>query len=106
MRFAAGQAVAVLYSVIQLFGYLRGQLVRPIADIVTEFDLLGEWTAACRRIGDSFEEPSAAVGLELAESELWMCSAAWLATVAALDLGRTVKVETKWDLGDKFGKAA
>ena len=65
-----------------------------------------EQTAACRRIGDSFEEPSAAVELELAESERWMCSAAWLATVAALDLGRTVKVETKWDLVDKFGKAA
>ncbi len=62
--------------------------------------------AACRRIGDSFEEPSAAVELELAESERWMCSAAWLATGCALNFGRTVKVETKWGLVDKFGKAA
>ncbi len=65
-----------------------------------------EQTAACRRIGDLFEKPSAAVELELVVLEQWMCSAAWLATVAALDSERIVKVETMWGLVDRFGKAA
>ncbi len=65
-----------------------------------------EQIAACRRIGDSFVEPSAAVELELAESERWMCSAAWLAAVAAADLERIVKVEMMWGLVDRFGKVA
>ena len=65
-----------------------------------------EQTAACRRIGDLFAKPSAAVELELAELERLTCSAAWLAAVAALDLGRIVKVETNWDLVDRFGKVA
>ena len=65
---AGARLVAVdRYSATQRFGYLEGQLVRPIADIVTEFDSVGEQTAACRRIGDSFAKPSAAVELELAE---------------------------------------
>ncbi len=65
-----------------------------------------EQTATYRRIGDLFAKPSAAVELELAESERLTCSAAWLAAVAALDLERNVKVETNWGLVDRFGKVA
>ena len=94
------------YSATQRFGCLEGQLVQPSADIAIEFGLAVEQTAACRQTVDLFAKPSAAVELELAELEQLMCSAAWIAAVAALDLERNVKVETNWGLVDRFGKVA
>ncbi len=63
-----------------------------------------EQTASCRRIGDSFVKPSAAVELEIAELERWTCSAAWLAAVAAL--GRIEMVERMMGLVGKYGTIA
>ena len=68
--------MVVPYSAIQLFGCLEGQLVRPIADIVTKIVLVAAQIAAHLRIGDLFVEPSAAVELEPADLKRWMCSTA------------------------------
>ena len=89
---AATQVAVVRCSMIQLCGYLADQLVQPSVDIVTEFGLVVEQTAACRQTGDLFAKPLAAVELELVVLERWMCSAAWLAVAAALDSGTIGKV--------------
>ncbi len=65
-----------------------------------------EQIVAHLRIGDLFAKPSAAVELELADSEQRMCSAAWLAAVAALDSERSVTAGRKLDLAGKFVKVA
>ncbi len=106
MRFAAGQAVAVLCSVIRLFGCLGGQLVRPNADIAIEIDPVVERPAAHRQIADLFAEPSATDELELVESELSTCSAAWLAAVAALVLGNNWMVGRTKGLVGRCGTTA
>ena len=51
-------------------------------------DLVVTRPVAHRQIEDSSAKPSAAVELGLAESEQSRCSAAWLAAVAALEIGK------------------
>ena len=68
--------MVVPYSTIRLFDCLEGQLVRPIADTAAVIDLVAAPIVAHLRIGDLFAEPSAAVELELADLERWICSAA------------------------------
>ena len=106
MRFAAGQAEAVLCSMIRLFVRLGGQLVRLDGDTVKGIGLVVERPAAHRQIEDSFAKPSVAVELGLAVSERSRCSAAWLAAVAALGLGRSAMAGMKLGLVDKFVRAA
>ena len=101
MIFAAEKEVAVLCSVIQCFGCLEDQLVQPSGDIARAIGLVVTWPAANRRIVDSFEEPSAMDESEPFESEQSRCSAAWLALVAALELGRIERAEKPTDLVDK-----
>ena len=66
-----------------------------------------EQIVAHLRIGGLFAKPSAAVELELADSEQRMCSAAWLAVVvAASDLEGNVMAGRNSGLVDKFEKVA
>ena len=107
LKSAATQAMVLLYSTIRLFDCLESHLVRPVADIATEIDLVAGPIVAHIRIGDLFAKPSAEVELELADSEQWMCSAAWLAVVvAASDLEGNVMAGRNSGLVDKFVRAA